>query len=200
MKAIDALSVCGDAGYFDEKFAADEDPWHYEDSWYETRKRKLVLASLPDRHYRNAFEPGCANGALSAALAMRSSRLLCADFSPRAVALAQARLANFPHVRVQVLTVPDAWPTEQYDLVVISEIGYYLEAGRCAELARLACSSVEPGGTLLCCHWRRVADDFRTTGAAVHRIFTQTAKISSLRAVTLIGDDEFLIQVWRRPA
>ncbi|WP_027820284.1 SAM-dependent methyltransferase [Paraburkholderia bannensis] len=200
MKATEALAGGGDAGYFDEKFAADEDPWHYENSWYEKRKRALLLASLPDRHYRNVFEPGCANGALSAELAMRCSRLLCSDFSPRAVALARARLANFPHVQVQVSAVPEAWPTEQYDAVVISEIGYYLDAGRCAELAHLACSSLEPGGALLCCHWRRISDDFRTAGAAVHGIFTQTAKEKALREVTLIRDDEFLLQVWRRQA
>jgi hypothetical protein len=52
------------AVYFDELYKSSDDPWHLREGWYEHRKRSLTLALLPRPRYRNAFEPGCANGEL----------------------------------------------------------------------------------------------------------------------------------------
>jgi len=98
-------SMASLAGYFDAKFAASADPWRYRDSWYEARRRALLLAALPRARYRNAIEPGCAIGALSEELASRCEHVLCADFSPRAVAAAQARVASLKNVNVRTLTM-----------------------------------------------------------------------------------------------
>ena len=56
---------------FDRLFEASEDPWGFRTRWYEARKRSITLACLPEAHYQNAYEPGCANGELAAALAPR---------------------------------------------------------------------------------------------------------------------------------
>lgn len=48
--------------FFDPLFARGPDPWHFEGSWYEARKRDLLLASLPHARYESIFEPGCAGG------------------------------------------------------------------------------------------------------------------------------------------
>ena len=53
-----------DSRYFEGLFARDQDPWAFRQRWYEQRKRAITLASLPRRHYRSIFEPGCANGCL----------------------------------------------------------------------------------------------------------------------------------------
>lgn len=65
------------AGYFDELYKSSDDPWHLRDGWYERRKRSLTLALLPRPRYRNAFEPGCANGELAAGLATRCLPPIC---------------------------------------------------------------------------------------------------------------------------
>ena len=65
--------------YFDELYQHSDDPWHLREGWYERRKRSLTLALLPRPRYRNAFEPGCANGELTAELAARCEMLLAAD-------------------------------------------------------------------------------------------------------------------------
>ena len=57
--------------YFEEIYSRAEDPWHFETSWYERRKYELTMAALPRERYRRAFEPGCANGALTERLASR---------------------------------------------------------------------------------------------------------------------------------
>ncbi|MDA0570362.1 SAM-dependent methyltransferase [Burkholderia gladioli] len=181
---------------FDAKFAAQDDPWRYRSSWYEARKRALLLAALPRQRYRRAFEPGCANGALSAELAQRCETLLSSDFAPRAVALARRRLAPFAQARVETRAMPDDWPEARFDLIVISEFGYYLDEPACAALARLACASLEHDGTLACCHWRHGADDMRIGGGAVHARFAQAARRAALEVVAHVDDADFLLDVW----
>ena len=48
----------GTGGRHAELYADGADPWR-AGSWYERRKRAVVLASLPRERYRRAFEPGC---------------------------------------------------------------------------------------------------------------------------------------------
>ncbi|MEX3924989.1 SAM-dependent methyltransferase [Paraburkholderia sp. BR10936] len=186
------------ASYFDSKFAANPDPWHYRDSWYEARKRALLLASLPRERYRMAFEPACAIGALSADLARRCEHLVCADFSPRAVAAAQERLAAFANVDVHALAMPRDWPAGQFDLIVMSEFAYYLNASDCTSLATLAASSLAGDGTLACCHWRHGGETWMLQSAQVHGIFAQAAADAALHAVVQIEDTDFLLDVWSR--
>ena len=33
--------------YFDQLYQDNDDPWHYQQRWYEQRKRQLCLAALP---------------------------------------------------------------------------------------------------------------------------------------------------------
>lgn len=186
------------ARYFDEKFAVNADPWRYCDSWYEARKRSLLLAALPRGHYFSAFEPGCAIGVLSAELARRSDRLLCADFSPRAVAAARARLASFAGVQVQRLAMPCDWPAGCFDLIVVSEFAYYLDARDCGSLASLAASALADQGTLACCHWRHDGEAWMLESAQVHGIFAQASANASLHRVVQIDDADFLLDVWSR--
>lgn len=181
---------------FNAKFAASDDPWRYRTSWYEARKRALLLAALPRERYRAAFEPGCANGELSAQLAARCDRLLSSDFAPHAVDLARQRLAPFPHARVESLAMPDDWPDTRFDLIVVSEFAYYLDTPHCAALARRACAALDGDGTLACCHWRHGAGDAPIDGGAVHALFAEAARRASLTAVAHLDDADFLLDVW----
>ncbi|HTH61149.1 MAG TPA: SAM-dependent methyltransferase [Paraburkholderia sp.] len=189
------LTPAARSRYFDDKFARDDDPWRYRDSWYERRKRDLVLAALPRARYRRAFEPGCANGELSAQLAPRCEQLLSADFAPTALALAERRVAGYAHVRVECRAMPDDWPAAHFDLIVISEFAYYLSPEQCTTLADAACASLDVGGTLLCCHWRHGGEAWMLDPAAVHAQFDVRAE---LRAQTHIADRDFLLDVWTR--
>ena len=116
-----------DDRYFDGLFAGNDDPWAFRERWYEQRKRAITLAALPRPHYRAIFEPGCANGELSAELAGRCDRLLCCDTADAAVRLARTRLSLFDHAEVRQSRLPGDWPEEKFDLIVFSEIGYYLD-------------------------------------------------------------------------
>ena len=110
---------------FAELYAAG-DPWR-ADSWYERRKRAVVLASLPRERYRRAFEPGCGAGELTRDLAARCDAVLASDPVAEAVRRARGRTAAMPEVRVEQAALPDAVPAEPVDLAVFSEVLYYLD-------------------------------------------------------------------------
>jgi SAM-dependent methyltransferase len=163
------IAVQHTVGYFDTLFADNDDPWQFRSRWYEARKRALTLACLPRQRYASAYEPGCANGELSAALAPRCEQLIVSDGADRAVELARARTAGLPNVQVRQAWVPEQWPTETFDLIVISELGYFLSAAALEQFATRTRGSLRADGTVLACHWRRGSDDCEFDGDEVHR-------------------------------
>lgn len=183
------------AGYFERMYDAATDPWGFQDRWYEARKRALTLAALPQARFRRAFEPGCSIGVLTRDLAGRCDELLATDVSAAAVASARARLADRPHVRVAQQAVPGDWPAGRFDLIVLSEVGYYLDEAGLAELARLAAASLTPGGTLLACHWRHEVADYPTTGDHVHHVLRGAGGL--VPAVDHVEED-LRLEVWTR--
>jgi SAM-dependent methyltransferase len=187
------------AQYFDDLYRQSDDPWHLREGWYEQRKRTLTLALLPRPRYRNAFEPGCANGELTAALASRCDALLAADLHERAVLLARERVADLPHVRVEQRRVPREWPTEAgpFDLIVISEFAYYLAADELETLAARIAASLTTDGTLLACHWRRPFAEALESADRAHALFDAQCALSRLAHH---DEADLLIDVWSRDA
>jgi trans-aconitate methyltransferase len=149
-------------------YAGAEDPWGFRSRWYEQRKRDVTLAALTRPRYRRAFEPGCSIGVLTAALADRCDEVVAADVDPRAVATARGFLAPRGNVRVDRLSLPQEWPDGVFDLVVISEVAYYLGPPELERLLDCAVGSLSPRGTLLACHWRHPVPDYPATGDEVH--------------------------------
>lgn len=181
--------------YFDELYKSSDDPWHLREGWYEHRKRSLTLALLPRPRYRNAFEPGCANGELTAALASRCDALLAADLHETAVRLARERVAGLPQVSVEQRRVPQQWPTEAgpFELIVISELAYYLDAADLETLAARIAASLTPDGTLLACHWRRPFAEALASADAAHALFDARCGLSRLAHH---DEADLLIDVW----
>jgi SAM-dependent methyltransferase len=183
--------------HFDALFASSDDPWQFRSRWYEQRKRALTLAMLTCPRYGRAFEPGCANGELTAALAPRCDELLAWDLSERAVALARQRLRAHAHVTVAQGAVPGDWPPGRFDLVVVSEMAYYLPLAAQQTLARRAAESLEPHGVLLACHWRRPLADGNLEGAPLHAVL-QAA--SGLAGIAHYHDDDMVLDAWSHDA
>ena len=189
---VEASALAG-PDTFDRMFEASDDPWGFRTRWYEERKRDLTLASLPDRRYGFAYEPGCANGELSAALAPRCDRLLVSDIAPAAVALAQQRLAAWPHASAVRAVVPADWPDEPLALLVLSELAYYLSDAELDLFVDKSRASLGEGGTFVACHWRHPIPDARRDGDAVHRILDAGLKMT--RLVHHLEQD-FVLEVW----
>ncbi|AWN46761.1 methyltransferase type 12 [Methylobacterium terrae] len=140
-------------GYFDERYAADPDPWNFADSPYERSKYAATLAALPRAHYASALEVGCSIGVLTAALAERCDALLALDVAEAALDQARARCRDRPGVRLLRAQVPGEWPEGTFDLILLSEVVYYLDTGDVAALADRVRASLAPGGDVVLVHW-----------------------------------------------
>lgn len=179
--------------YFEKLYRSSEDPWSFRERWYEQRKRALTLAALPRSHYGSIFEPGCANGELSVRLAERCSQLLCTDTSAIALELARNRLERRSNVRLLQTRLPEQWPPGSFDLIVLSELCYYLDGEDLERLIEHAHASLNPGGNLLACHWRWPIDECPLTGDQVHeRLHAGLGLPHLLR----IEDADMLLDVW----
>jgi len=181
------------AEHFERLHRASEDPWSVRTRWYERRKRALALASLPAERYGRALELGCSNGELSAGLAERCDSVLGLDASASAVELASRRTSDLPAVRIERMRVPGEWPGGTFDLVVVSELAYYLAADQWAATIERIGASLAPGGAVLLCHWSGNADDFAQTGAEAHELF---AARSGLRRLVAHVEDAFRMEVY----
>lgn len=181
--------------YFDQLFAGNDDPWAFRQRWYEQRKRALTLAVLTRPHYTSIFEPGCANGELSAELAARCDRLVCCDTAAAAVALAQTRLLGFAHAQVHQSRLPQEWPSGQFELIVLSELCYYLDADDLQRLIDCALNALTDNGQLLACHWRPHIDGCPQTAEQVHELLAQRLGMPHL---VQHHDSDFLLDLWSR--
>ena len=173
--------------YFADMYAGAEDPWGFRSRWYEQRKRDVTLAALTRPRYRRAFEPGCSIGVLTAALADRCDEVVAADVDQRAVTTARGSLAPRGNVRVERLSLPHEWPDGMFDLVVISEMAYYLAPAELDQLLDCAVDSMAPGGTLIACHWRHPVPDYPATGDEVHHRLLARAELD--QAVSHVEED-----------
>jgi SAM-dependent methyltransferase len=164
--------------YFDRMYAADPDPWSFESRWYDQRKHTLTAAILPRSRYRSGFEPGCSTGRLTERLAPYCERLLAVDAVESAVRTAAQRLAGRPHVTVGRAAMPGDWPDARFDLIVLSELGYYFDDADLDRLLGAAVASLEPGGDLVAVHWRwPVAEHFRP-GDEVHEALAARTELA----------------------
>jgi len=158
----------------DRLHATESDPWQVDTSHYERRKRELLLAALPRASYRHGLEIGSSTGALAADLAARCDRLLVVDASAHAVAAATERCAHLPGVRVEQRRLPEEWPQDPagagaFDLVVLSEVGYFLSPAALDLLVERIGSSLSSDGVVVLCHWRHPVHGWPLDGADVHR-------------------------------
>ena len=184
--------------HFESLYAASEDPWQVRQSWYEQRKRNLLLACLDRAHYGRVFEPGCGNGEMSVALAARCEVLLACDGAASAVAAAQRRMdaagVEGCDVRIEQRSLPAQWPVNQsFDLIVISELAYYFDEADVAVLAAAAAASLADGGLLVLCHWRHDFADRVTATDFVHAAFGAGA---GLRPRLQHLEEDFRLDTW----
>jgi SAM-dependent methyltransferase len=170
------------------------DPWRTRTSWYERRKRSVLLACLPREHYRHAAEPGCGTGELTRELAKRSDRVSSSDYAPDAVRLASEATTSLPSITVTQRTLPDGLP-DGIDLAVLSEVLYYLHPADLAATHERLAGALVPGGDLVVAHWRGWPAEAPQEAAAVHRRLTDDPRFETLVEHL---DTGFLLHVLRR--
>src|SRR5215217_7279560 len=172
-----------DREYFENLYAALPDPWDFETSPYEHRKYERTLNVLAHRRYHRALEVGSSTGVFTAMLAPLCKELLAVDVSERAVAAAQARLEDFPHVRVERRTLPEETPEEPFDLVVVSEVLYYWPKDVMLAALRRFEEILAPGGALLAVHWRKETRTYPLQGDEVHELLLRHTRLTNIATI-----------------
>lgn len=181
---------------FDDLYRADPDPWQFESNPYEAAKYAKTLEALPQERFRHGLEIGCSIGVLTAHLAERCRRLTAVDVSALALQKARARCAgksiDFVHA-----DIPTEWPTGTYDLIVFSEILYFLEGReieRCAERADASTTSLS---TILLVNYLGPCDRPLDGDAAAER-FIATARALGFVVEEASREPLYRIDVLRR--
>nr|WP_299380473.1 class I SAM-dependent methyltransferase [uncultured Halomonas sp.] len=180
---------------FDTLYARNPDPWGYEHRWYEARKRALCLAMLTRPHYKRVFEPGCSIGVMSEALLERCDTLLGWDLSAAALEAARKRLTQHKRVTLERRRLPDAWPEGKYDLVVFSELGYFLDSSAMEVIVTRLSALLEEDGEILACHWRHPIEGGELDGEAVHRLIDEG---SGLTRLSQHLEEDVIIELWSK--
>jgi SAM-dependent methyltransferase len=141
-----------DTAFFEAAYASDPDPWRLS-SDYEREKYAITLEALPKKRYEFALEVGCSIGILTRDLASRCSLLLALDAAQAALDQAERRCADLANVRFERMFVPGQWPGGTFDLILLSEVVYYLDEEDVARLASRAVRALAPSGDVELVHW-----------------------------------------------
>ena len=195
-----------DRGHFESLFAERPDPWRYETD-YERNKYDETLALVPEGPITRALEIGCAEGHFTAKLAARVGSLLAVDVSAVALERARRRCAELDNVSFERLDLVDNPLPTGFDLVVASEVLYYVGGSRelAAVTTKLA-ASLATGGHLLTAHANLVVDEPGRTGFDWDLPFGAKVigdVLASTRGLSLIRELRtplYRIQLFRREA
>jgi len=188
--------------YFTQVYAAagDQAPWGLDRGWYERRKRALLLAALTRERYRVVVEPGCGIGLLTVELAARADQVLAFDLAPEAVRLTRERVRaqgspGLGAVEVRHGALPSALfeVDAPVDLIVLSEVGYYLAPDDWLDVVRRAVALLGPGGELVACHWRHPAPGYPATADEVHDVLRGMPGLSQLASHQ---EEDFFLDVF----
>jgi predicted TPR repeat methyltransferase len=158
--------------HFQRLYNASADPWNYRASGYEQAKYRQSVAILGTRHFRSGFEVGCSIGILTRLLACRCDALLGVDVIEKPLQDARELNLDQPHVRFLRMQVPGEWSDEKFDLIVLSEVLYFLSRTDLIRLADRVGATLERDGVVLLVNWRGKSDD-PLTGDEAATLFIQ---------------------------
>lgn len=131
---------------FDALYMTDPDPWQFLTSEYEKNKYAATLSALPQSHYHCAVEAGCSIGVLTERLSSFCDQVIGLDISSVAIDLARTRNRHIPQIQFRQAQLPEAWPKESADLIVLSEILYFLDHAQIDQLAAKMARSWKKNG------------------------------------------------------
>jgi len=164
--------------YFDQLYMRSPDPWQLANRWYERRKYAAIMSLLPYQRYRHAFEPGCSIGLLTHMLTERCDHVTATDVAIPALDGASRRLraaGRRDQVTLLRRSMDEPWPPGQFDLVVISDVGYYLASWMLRGVLDRECAKLSRNATVVAAHWRRPVADYPMSGERANDIIAATA-------------------------
>lgn len=167
-----------DGHFFERLYETQDDPWHFRDSAYEREKYQATVSSLPTRRYRQCLELGCSIGELTRLLAEKCDAIVALDISQTALAQAKETCEGLS-VDFRRAALPEGDLGHDHDLVVASEILYYLDSDQLKTLAARLSNKVRPHAVCVTVHWTG-ATDYPLSGDAATCQFAQYAALEDI--------------------
>jgi SAM-dependent methyltransferase len=181
-----------DAAVFDRIYARAPDPWDFAGSAYEQAKYDATLGALGARRFASVLEVGCSIGVLTRRLAARADRLLALDVAQAALDRAAARCCDMPWIEFRRAMVPAEFPPGMFDLILFSEVLYFLDSADVSRTALLAQDRLAPGGLIVLVNWTGETDT-PTTGEQAVALFQAAA--DRLRVAASVRSESYRIEV-----
>ena len=190
--------------FFETLFSTQPDPWKYT-SPYEQTKYEQTLSLLPSTQIGKALELACAEGHFTVQLAPRVESLIAADISQVALDRAAERCRDLQNISFQRLDMTKDPLPGHFDLIVCSEVLYYLkDLEELKVIASKNAEALEPGGYLLMAHAHLLVDEPDKTGfdwgnPFGGKVMGETfASIPTLRLVKEIWTPLYRVQLFQR--
>jgi cyclopropane fatty-acyl-phospholipid synthase-like methyltransferase len=135
--------------YFDEG----GDPFGFDTNPNEQVKFQRTLEVCGEGNLGRVLEIGCAVGSFTELTAPRATEVLAIDVSEAAIRQAEERMRGYPHVHLQARTLPADFPEGPFDLIIASDVLYYLTMDDLKSCLSLIEQRLAPGGALVAVHY-----------------------------------------------
>lgn len=137
---------------FETMFRESGDPWNYRTSRFEAKKRQVLLRACGSGKLGRGLELACAIGETSRALASRCLTLVATDGAPTALVEARRLTPSGARIDFRRTVLPRDVPRGPFDLIVASEIAYYLSSRDLDTLTGSLLRALAPGGRIVALH------------------------------------------------
>ncbi|MEK9280953.1 MULTISPECIES: nodulation methyltransferase NodS [unclassified Bradyrhizobium] len=188
-----------------ERELAVDDPWRLDSSSFEQeRYAQMLRMSRCNGDVAYALEVGCAAGAFTDMLAPLCERLTVVDVMPQAIERARLRTRKWSHITWVNCDIQRFSTTEQFDLIVVAEVLYYLnDIVEMHAAIRNLVSMLAPNGALIfgsardatCQRWGHAAG-----AETVIALFNESlSEVERLHCHTESVNEDCLIVRFRKP-
>ena len=160
-------------------YAQTDDPWDFRGSPYERARLEAVEAALPGPSFGHALELGCGNGELARRIAPRCRAYTGLDAVETALAAARRAVPDGRFVQGLLPCPPPLPGPIPYDLVILSEVLYFLDLGDIDALAgwvTLDCARAP----IVCVTWLGPTGDQLSGEEALDRFERAAGRASSV--------------------
>ncbi len=171
------MSGSRDRSHFERLYQSNPDPWGFLSDPYEQAKYHRSLEMLHERRSVSGLEIGCSIGVLTQMLATSCDSLLAVDIVEQPLDAARLRCAEQTWVQFRRMQVPGEWPDQGFDLIVLSEVLYFLSPVDIVLCAGRVVTSLLPGGRVLLANWLGQSDDPCSGDEAAERFIAATAEV-----------------------
>jgi SAM-dependent methyltransferase len=183
--------------FFEQLYQENSDPWQFATSEYEAQKYAATLNALPHNLYQAGFEIGGSIGILTEKLARRCQSLLSVDVLQIAQQQAIDRCHHLTNIKFELMSVPQSFPTESFDLIVLSEVGYYWSWEDLHQAQESILDRLQFQGHLLLVHWTADTGILPLTGDQVHDDFLSLVP-SQLKRIKSLTEEKYRLDLFEK--